>query len=523
MARPSKVIVTEPHGRADVATGATLARGAFLNAVAFLASSLRGIFILLVARLLGSAILGTFVLAWSITDLVSKFATLGLDLSTMTFVARSEAKGDRAASRRIMNLSLMIALGASVLLAGLGFWCTWRLGPRLGREPELVRATAVTLLALPGIALYRVANGLSRGMTVMHHDIYSRGLTESLATAAALVVAVAFGSRQLAPEIAAIAGTLASGCVAVACARRLYVPLPGIATRRPARGLVRALLRASAPIALYDLLNIGVMQIDVIMLGLYVGHVRGLSLETLGIYAAGVEVATGLRKISQIFSPIFAPVVARQIAAGEMRRAEESYGYLARWMLAVLLPFVAVLGLSGGVIMTMFGEAFRRGGPWMAIVGVACALNAFALLGETMLMVERPGVNLLNSAVALSAVIGVNLLLIPAFGPLGAALGMVVPYAIQTVLRGVQISWLFDWSWPWHALIKPWVAALAALPLALLVRLSTQGTAGELASGLAYLTGYLITWWLIGLDPSDRAVLAHFRIGRAHLVNSAIL
>ena len=81
--------VTEPHGPAGVAIGATLAHGAFFNAVAFLASTLRGIFILLVARLLGSAILGTFVLAWSITDLVSKFATLGLDLSTMAFVARS--------------------------------------------------------------------------------------------------------------------------------------------------------------------------------------------------------------------------------------------------------------------------------------------------------------------------------------------------------------------------------------------------------------------------------------------------
>lgn len=511
MARPSKKIVTEPQGRTDVAIGATLARGAFFNALAFLASSLRGIFVLLVARLLGSAILGTFVLAWAITDLVSKFATLGLDISTVAFVARTEAKGDRSASRRIMNASLMIALGASLLLAGLGFWCTWTLGPRLGRDPELVRATAVMLLALPGIALYRVANGLSRGMTVMHHDIYSRGLTESLATAAALVVTVAFGLRQLAPEIAAIAGTLASGCVAVACARRLYVPVPGTATKRPARGLVRTLLRASAPIALYDLINIGVMQIDVIMLGLYVGHVRGPSLETLGIYAAGVEVATGLRKISQIFSPIFAPVVARQIAAGEMRQAEESYGYLARWMLAVLLPSMAVIALSGGVIMTVFGEAFRRGGPWTAIIGVACALNAFALLGETILMVERPGLNLLNSAIALGAVVGVQLVLIPAFGPLGAALGMIVPYAIQNVLRGVEISWLFPWSWPWRALIKPWAAALAALPLALLVRLTAAGTPGELISAIVYLAGYFVAWRLIGLDPNDRAVVAHFR------------
>ena len=106
--------------------------------------------------------------------------------------------------------------------------------------------------------------------------------------------------------------------------------------------------------------------------------------------------------------------------------------------------------------------------------------------------------------------VGAQLLLIPAFGPLGAALGMIVPYAIQNVLRGVEISWLFPWSWPWRALIKPWAAALAALPLALLVRLTAAGTPGEIVSALVYLAGYLVAWRLIGLDPSDRAIVAHF-------------
>jgi hypothetical protein len=93
------------------------------------------------------------------------------------------------------------------------------------------------------------------------------------------------------------------------------------------------------------------------------------------------------------------------------------------------------------------------------------------------------------------------------FGPLGAAIGMLVPYSIQTMLRGAEIVWLFDWRWPWRALAKPWIAALAALPGALAVRLSTSGTAFELASAAVYLASYFAVWRMIGLDPSDRAVL----------------
>src|SRR5205085_944360 len=167
----------------------------------------------------------------------------------------------------IKDTALTVAVGTSVLFAIAGFWFARTLGPRFGERQELARATAVMLLALPGIALYRVSNALSRGMAVMHHDIYSRGLTESLGTAGALLGALGLGIRDLAPEIAAIIGTLASGLVAFFLAHGLLANQPHTFSRSHQPELVQNLIRASAPIALYDLLNLGVMHIDVIMLG----------------------------------------------------------------------------------------------------------------------------------------------------------------------------------------------------------------------------------------------------------------
>ncbi len=487
------------------AHGAALARGAFINTVAVLASNLRGIFTFLVARLLGSAVLGIFGLAWATMDLLSKFSTLGFDYSTIAFIAKAEGAGNRANSRRVMKTALAVSFGSSIFLGIGGFWGVSTFGPSIGMGPDFVRATAVMLLALPGVTLYRVSTALSRGMMVMHHDIYSRGLTESFGTAAALLIAFAVGARQLAPEIAGVAGTIASGLVAFVLARRLFTFTS--TSRSPDDNLVPKLLNASAPIALYDLLNIAIMRVDLIMLGWFVGRAPGVTLETLGIYAAAVEVGGGLRKVSQSFTPIFAPIVARQIAGGQIRDAEASYGYLARWMLAVLLPALVVLALAGGAIMMIFGAAFHRGGVWVAIIGGACALNAFVSVGEIILMVERPKMNLMNSSIAFAAAVGLNLMLIPAFGALGAALGIFFPYLIKGILRWVQISWLLEWRWPWRALFKPCVAALAPLPLALLVRFTIHGWSSELAAAGLYLAGYFIAWRIFGLDPSDRVVL----------------
>jgi len=498
----------EAGGGASASHGALLARGAFFNTLAFLASNLRGIFTFLVARLIGSAALGLFGLAWATTDLVSKIGTLGLDTGAITFVARSEAAGARSASRQIRRASLTLALTASSVLAIAGFAAASWVAAHGGQRAPLARATAVMLLALPGIALYRISNALSRGMSVMHHDIYSRGLTESLGTAAALLAALALGARELAPELAGIAGTLLSGIVAFVCARSLYIARDGGVFSGKAD--IALLVRRSLPVALYDLLNIGIMQIDLIMLGLFVGRASGVTLETLGIYAAACEVAGGLRKVNQAFNPIFVPVVAQQIGDGRMRDAEATYGYLARWMLAVLLPAVAVLALAGGAIMRIYGPTFARGGAWTAIVGGACALNAFVALGETILVVERPNLNLLNSSIACAAAIGVNLALIPRLGALGAAIGMLVPYSIQGLLRGMEISHVFEWRWPWRALSKPWTAALAALVPALAIRYALgSGMLPQLLSAAAYLGAYVLAWAAIGLDPHDRDVLAH--------------
>lgn len=497
--------------------GATLARGALLNGLAFLTSNLRAIFTFLVARLLGGAVLGTFGVAWAVADLASKFGSLGLDYSVMAFVARREALGDRAGSRRILRTALIVATVASLGVAVVGGSLAMTSDRWLSVRPDLARATALMCLAVPGIVLYRVSNGLSRGMKVMHHDIYSRGLTESLGTVAALLLAIGLGAGALAPIVAAIAGTLASGLVAVGLARSVYADGAPDRVSTPAGGSRPAdadLIRSSLPIAAYDLLNIGVMRVDVIMLGLYAGRAPGVTLETVGVYAACVEVAGGLRKLSQPFTPILTPVLAEQLASGQRPAAEASYGLVARWMLAILLPAIVTLAVSGSVILRLFGPGFDEGAPWLAIAGAACALNAFVGLGETILMIERPAWNLLNTSIALAAAVAINATLIPRYGALGAAIGMLVPYILQGVLRGFQLTRLLHWRWPWRALRRPWILTLATLPVAIAGRALISGPGGELAAGLLFIVAYLGAWWVVGLEPDDQAVLARLR-GRA--------
>jgi O-antigen/teichoic acid export membrane protein len=489
-------------------TGSELARGAGFNLLALLASNLRAIFTFLIARLLGKSALGTFALAWAATDMLSKLGTFGLDNATLALVARSQAAGDPARSRQLLQSALAWGLAFSCLAAAIGIAAAQVLGRRFGQPAELVDAACLLLLALPGVALYRISNGGSRGMKVMDHDIYSRGLTESLGSTAALLVAFALGLRDLAPVVAALFGTGASGIVAFLLVRTLFEPTPASVDAASVR---RELLGFSAPIALYSLLNILIMRLDVLLLGFFVGRAPGVTIEVLGIYSAAVEIAGGLRKVRQAFEPIFTPVVASQAIHQDRAAMLQTLALLGRWLLALVLPALCVFFLAGGLLLSIFGPGFDQGWPWLVLIGVASGLNAFAGLAEIIIMVEHPKLNLLNSGVAAACGLGASVFLISRLGPLGAAIGTLVPYSVQALLRAAELRLLFGWSWETRSFRRPVMTSLAAFVPACAVLAGGTGWAWQLGSVMVFLAGYLGAWRMLGLEPADRLVLRELR------------
>jgi O-antigen/teichoic acid export membrane protein len=471
-----------------------LKRGAFFNTIAMLASNFRGIFTFLVARLLGPAALGTYLVAWAAIELLSKIGLFGLDNAIVAFIARSEAVGDRGRSHALFRLAVWLALLQSIVIAVAAFIVIRLFGHRLSLDRQLASALPIMLCALPGLALYYINTAVSRGMKVMQHDIFSRGITQSIVTSVAFLLALAIGLQTFAPAFAAVAGTAASGMVALALAWSLFRTGP----KRPARFSYRVeavrLLSYAGNISAYDVLNALIVRMDVIMLACFIGRAPGVTLPVVGIYGAVVEVASGLRKVNQAFNPIFAPLVAGMTVHGKQERAAAAFSQVAQWMLWILLPLLAVMTFAGGTILSIYGPAFRQGSTWLIIVAIACGTNAVVGLAETVIMVQKPRVNVLNSSITCIVAFLANLFLIRSFGVMGAALGILLPYVLLGILRHRALRFLFGWRHPWANVGAPFIGALVALVPALVCRAIISGVPGEISSSVVFLGVYFIMW-----------------------------
>jgi O-antigen/teichoic acid export membrane protein len=479
---------------APIDHGEELKRGAWTNLIATLVSNFRGIFTFLVARLLGPAALGIFSVAWATTDLLSKIGIFGLDDAIITFIARAEAAGDRARSRALFRLAAFLGLTQCAIVAAISISVVWLFGARFGLDPRMGAALCVMLCAMPGVALYRINTAVSRGMKVMRHDIFSRGVTETIGTTVAFLIAFWLGFKTFAPEIAVIAGMAASGVVAFILARSLFRSAP---PRGPGISYwteSRRLLSYAAPISAYNLLNAVIVRLDVVMLGCFIGRAPGVTLTTVGIYGAVVEVAGGLRKVNQAFNPIFAPVVAGMTMDGAQEQAAAAFSRVAQWMLWILFPPVAVMIFAGPVILSIYGPVFQQGGIWLIIVAIACATNAFVSLAETVIMVQKPRLNLLNSLVTCAVAFTANLWLISRFGVTGAAFGILLPYVLQGILRYRTLRSIFHWRNPWADIGHPLIAAFVAIIPALVCRAMIDGVMGQLIATVAFLLIFLVAW-----------------------------
>lgn len=472
---------------------AELKRGAFFNIIAALTSNFRGIFTFLVARLLGPAVLGTYLTAWAMMDLISKIGVFALDTTVTTFIARSEAAGHRARSRVLFRVAVSLAVLQSAVVAAVSIAVIRLFGARLGLHPQMVSAFSVMLCALPGVVLYRMNTAVSRGMKVMRHDIYSRGLTDWIVTTTAFLAALGLGFKTYAPEYAIIVGSLASGIVAFILASSLFRSTPPhapISHRREARRL----FAYAAPISAYDLFNSAISRVDVIMLACFIGRAPGVTLPVVGIYGTVVEIAIGLRKVNQAFNPIFGPVVAGMTVHGEQERAAAAFSRVTQWMLWILLPLVAVMIFAGSLILALYGPAFTQGATWLGIVAIACATNALVGLAETVIMVQKPRLNLLNSSITCVIAFGANIWLIRRFGVTGAALGILLPYVVLGFLRYRALRYVFGWRNPWAGTARPLIAAIGAAIPAALCRMLIDGAAGQLISAAVFLLVYLAAW-----------------------------
>ena len=378
-----------------------------------------------VARELGTAETGSFLVAYSLTLLLSQVGGLGLTTANPYFAAREPS---RIAQIVMNSLWLAAALGTALALAGASIKVVFPGALEgLGWAPLIV-----TLVGLPGgLATYLLQSVLlGEGRMVAYNGI------EAAQTAVTLIaIAVGFVAFDF-----RLTGTLAIIVATRYLATAVYLTLlprhASLFDRELARRMLAYGFRAYVAIVLSYL----IVRVDLLLVNAFLGQ------KEAGLYGVAATIADGMFVIPMVISINLFPRVARgdplQASAEVFRSVAVLYGLLC------LLTVPA----AGPAITTFFGDSYSGATNlyYLLLPGIY-AYGLVTILSSHFAGRGFPRAVIIVWVVGIALNLVLNVLLLPGRSAWVASVTSSVSYLILLALH----MWLFAREAGGYGVLRP--------------------------------------------------------------------
>ena len=449
----------------------------------------------IIARRLGPAAFGLLVLALAISKLFAEGSDLGLDYGVLRFGGIAHGAGDagqfRAVLRPALLGSLLVGVIAGTVLAA-GSALTARLFDKPGLSPVLVPLA----LSVPFTGTTEVLRAAMRALgnavrPVAATSLIGPGLR--LITGALMVV-------LLGSATAVAWAYLATECAVFLITMVMLWQLIPAADRQPSP--VRKLLRFSVPMSLNRLLLYSNNQTEIIFLGFLAPTA------TLGVFGVARRLSALLAALLTSMALLFNPMVAGLHHSRRKRELDLIFKTSTRWLVTLGLPVCLVEVIFARDVLGIFGKDYTGGAVALVILALGQLVNvATGTIANLQAMAGFAKLTLMNSVLFLSLSIVLDLLLIPTFGILGAAIANSTSTIVVNLLRLWQIHKNLGLVPYDRSFLRPIAAGLPAALVAWLVPLPDVLGFVALAIRAAILAVvYLGSLLILGIEPVDREI-----------------
>jgi O-antigen/teichoic acid export membrane protein len=241
------------------------------------------------------------------------------------------------------------------------------------------------------------------------------------------------------------------------------------------RAIARSFWAFSLPRSIGGIFQILIIWLDVLLVGAfksakdaaaYTVASRYLIVGTFALLAVGFAMA---------------PAIVRLMDSGDRARARNLYQVSTYWVLAASWPVLVTLLIFAPFFMSLFGHRYQMADSALMILAAATLANTgTGCNGVVLLMSGRSWVNLWIAGLGLGINVGVDVVLIPRLGLVGAAIGWTATIFVTAVVASGLLWKLYR--------ISPFGSGYIPMAAATLACFGVPGLIARLAFGTRPLT-----------------------------------
>jgi len=197
----------------------------------------------------------------------------------------------------------------------------------------------------------------------------------------------------------------------------------------------REFWRFTGPRALASVAQLALQRVDVLLVAALGGLVPA------AVYAVAGRFVVLIQFANQGISQSVQPRLAEALATDDRPAANHLYQTATGWLVLVTWPINLLVMLFAPVYLRLFGAGYTAGASVVVVLaGAMLVATGCGMVDMVLAMAGRTSWNLVNVLVALGVTIGLDVLLIPRYGALGAAIGLACAMVANNLLPLIQVG-----------------------------------------------------------------------------------
>ncbi len=456
----------------------------------------------LLTRLLGAHQYGMYNLGLSAANIAAGLAIFGLDTALVRYVAMLAGRRDERGVWGALQVGIGTATLLSVFTGTALYALAFPIASNVFHEPQLAPVLQLISAIVPFLVLSEVLAGANRGFKRMDYPVIAQFVAQPIIR---LVLVLALAVQGLSTMEAIIIFGVADLAASLIM---IYFLHKEFGIRRPvhaARRDVRAILGFSLPVWMSEML----VKFHNNIQTLFIGSLD--SLAGVGVFSVASQLTVVSGQFSSSINTSTKPVIAELYDQGDMKQLGRLYQTTNKWALMVQFPVFLAMVLFPGPILSIFGETFAEGALVLAILALGDLIHVGTGMGGSIIdMTGHTRLKLVNSLLRLIVYLSLDILLIPQWGIVGAALAALIGEMFINLLRLLEVFFLFRLLPYNRTFIKPLLAALVALACVLLVNgwlPAGSPLVNTLINGAVLGVVYVSLLFLLGFSPEEQTML----------------
>jgi len=436
--------------------------GALINFFGVVGKMAAPTFLIVVNRLYGPDVFGIYITANIAIEIIIAFLTSGFKDGALIFVSRfADNKDDQNELYTALSnaFAWSVGLSAIVLIIALSFGDTFlELAYKEEFSSDLTLMASIMIFSIPLMAFERIVLAATQGLKIMKYDAISNGWIRPLVL---LILSILFWLIE--PTVSGMAFAYFTTQASLFLVS-IYIYNRELSWLKLFHGfktfsLNYELIEFAIPQSINMTLNRFLTGIDILMLPAF-----GFSPTVVGFYGAGSMLVREIRSVKMIFSTAFAPFIVRLHKDNLFNELSHHFSKTSALITTIAIPIVLLMGIFKDVLLGLIHPEYIGNSSFMYfLLPIPYLFCSFSLAGNVVAMTGHSKLNLMNSVVVASTNTVLNLILIPKFGIIGAAVASAIAMLILNTFEVIEAQIIASTRLYLKDIIRPHFSGLIAV------------------------------------------------------------